>query len=114
MMLLEFFDISLSFKFPNFPCHPAVQSSRGPWVSLLYAANRAVTNLDLRKKHTSTANTHLKHDATVTSFIAGVCSIFMHLIKFRWVTAPLAADTYLIRLFLGGNLLQLAKIRKVI
>ena len=37
----------------------------------------------------------------------------MHLIKFRWVTAPLAADTYLIRLFLGGNLLQLAKIRKI-
>ena len=30
MMLLEFLDISLSFKFPNFPCHPAVQSSRGP------------------------------------------------------------------------------------
>ena len=59
----------------------------------VFAANRAVTNLDLIKKHRSTANTHLKHDATVTSFIVGVCSIFMHLIKFRWVTAPLAADT---------------------
>ena len=34
MMLLGFFDISLSFKFPNFPCHPAVQSSRGPWSNI--------------------------------------------------------------------------------
>jgi len=30
MMSLGFFGISLSLKFPNFPCDPAVQSSRGP------------------------------------------------------------------------------------